>query len=86
LEDTFQTVKAAEGTEKKIRKALKEKRIPKAKGPQLVEEALKANVITQAEAANLKKAEEMRYDAITVDDFTQDEYLGHVAVKPAKTA
>ena len=86
LEDTFTVVKAAEGTEKKIRKALKEKKLPKVKGAQLVEEALKANVITQAEAVNLKKAEEMRLDAITVDDFSQDEYLGHVAVKPAKTA
>lgn len=86
LEDTFKVVKAAEGTEKKIRKAIKEKRLPKLKGPQLLDEALKANVITPAEAENLKKADAMRLDAIAVDDFSQDEYLGKVPLKAAKSA
>ncbi len=86
LEIAFKAVKAAEKTEKKIRKALKEKKLPKVKGMKLVEEALKASVITQEEAVNLKKAEELRLDAIAVDDFSQEEYLGHVPLQTAKTA
>lgn len=89
LEVAFKAVKAAEETEKKIRKALKEKKIPKVKGPKLVEEALKAGVISEVEAANLKKAEELRFDAITVDSFTQEEYLsrsGGLQLVSAKTA
>jgi acyl-CoA dehydrogenase len=86
IEDTFKVVKVAEATEKKIRKALKTKKLPKVKGLQLVEEALKAGVITQVEAANLKKAEEMRLNAITVDDFSQEEYLGRSTETFAKAA
>jgi acyl-CoA dehydrogenase len=77
--DTFKVVKSAEAIEKKIRMALKEKKIPKVKGPKLIEEALKAGIITMVESENLKKAETMRLDAITVDDFSQEEYLGHSA-------
>ncbi len=86
LEVTFKAVKSAEATEKKIRKAVKEKRLPKIKGPQLLQEALKAGVITEVEAANLKKAEELRLDAITVDDFSQAEYLGNSAEVAVKSA
>jgi len=89
LELAFKTVKAAEDTEKKIRQALKSKKIPKVKGPKLVEEALKAGVISEMEAANLKKAEELRLDAITVDDFSQAEYVsrsGGLQLVSAKTA
>jgi len=89
LELAFKTVKAAEDTEKKIRQALKSKKIPKVKGPKLVEEALKAGVISEMEAANLKKAEELRLDAITVDDFSQTEYVnrsGGLQLVSAKTA
>ncbi len=75
LEVTFKAIKAAEETEKKIRQAVKSKKIPKVKGPKLIEEALKAGIISEVEAANLKKAEELRYEAITVDSFTQEEYL-----------
>lgn len=76
LEVTFKAVKAAEATDKKIRQAIKEKRLPKIKGPKIIQEALKLNIITEVEAANLKKAEELRLDAIKVDDFSQEEYLG----------
>ena len=37
--------------------------------------------ISQVELANLKKSEELRADAITVDDFSQEEYVGK-AVEP----
>ena len=37
---------------------------------------IKIGVITAAEAAVIRSAEEVRNDAIQVDDFSQDEYLG----------
>ncbi len=86
LEVAFKAIKAAEETEKKIRKAVKEKKLPKARIPQLVEEALKQGIITQVEAMNLKRSEELRLDAITVDDFSQEEYLGRAMEKIARTA
>ena len=86
LETAFKAVKEAEGIEKKIRQAAKEKKLPKAKGAELVAEALKAGIITPAEADILKRAEELRLDAITVDDFSQDEYLGRVPLRAVKTA
>ncbi len=76
IEETFQVVKAAEEIEKKIRKAVKAKQLPKLKGDALVAEALQQGVIDRAEAATLKKAEEMRFEAITVDDFSEEEYSG----------
>ncbi|MBL7684941.1 MAG: acyl-CoA dehydrogenase [Deltaproteobacteria bacterium] len=78
IEKAFKVIKAAEQTESKIRKAIKEKKIPKVKGFKAVEESLKAGLITEAEAINLKKAEELRLDAITVDDFNPEQYFGSV--------
>ncbi len=75
FELAFKAVKAAEVTEKKIRQAVKEKKLPKAKLPQLIQQAAEKGIITHEELANLKKAEELRLDAITVDDFSQLEYL-----------
>lgn len=75
LEDTFKLVKRAEKSEKKVRKAIKDKKIPRLKGPAAFEAALEKNVITKDEHADLIKAEEMRYAAIQVDDFSQNEYL-----------
>jgi len=76
LEVTFKAVKAAEETEKKLRHAVKSKKLPKIKGPKLIEEALKAGIITQVEAANVKRAEELRSDCIQVDDFSPEEFFG----------
>jgi acyl-CoA dehydrogenase len=77
LEEAFKVVKRAESTEKKIRAAVKGKTLPKLKGPALLQAALEKNVITVDEHAELAKAEELRYAAIQVDDFSQEEYLGH---------
>jgi acyl-CoA dehydrogenase len=81
LEVAFKAIKGAEDTEKKIRKAVKTKQLPKLKGAKLVEEALKAGVISEVEAANLKRAEELRLDTITVDDFSPEEYHSGSAVE-----
>ena len=77
LEETYKVAKRAEASEKKIRKAIHSKVLPKAKGPAAYQAALDKNVITKEEFADLNRAEEMRYLAIQVDDFSQEEYLGH---------
>ena len=77
LEATFKVVKRAEATEKKIRKAIKSKTIPRAKGAAAAKSALEAKVINQTEFDELAAAEKMRMEAIQVDDFSQSEYLGH---------
>lgn len=77
LEETFKVVKRAEAAEKKIRKAIKARTMAKAKGAAAAKAALDAKVITQSEFEDLSRAEQMRFEAIQVDDFSQDEYVGH---------
>jgi acyl-CoA dehydrogenase len=77
LEATFKVVKRAEDAERKMKKAVREKILPKAKGAALNQAALDKGVITKDEFADLEKADKMRYEAIQVDDFSQDEYVHH---------
>lgn len=77
LEETFKVVKRAETAERKIRKAIRDKVLPKVKGPAAAQAALEKNVISHEEHRDLVRAEELRYAAIQVDDFSQEEYLGH---------
>lgn len=74
LEQTLVAVKAAEATDRKVKKAVRSKQIPKIKGPKLYEEALKKGVITPSEFEAIARAEKMRWDAIQVDEFTLEEY------------
>lgn len=77
LEETFAVVKRAEDADRKIRTAIKSKQMPKIKGPEAAKVALEKNVITKTEFDDLVKADELRYKAIQVDDFSQEEYVGH---------
>jgi acyl-CoA dehydrogenase len=74
LEHAFKIIKRAEESDHKMRVAIKEKRIAKLKGQALIDEALAKGVITAEEKVNLQKAEEVRWDAIQVDDYSQSEY------------
>lgn len=74
LEEAFKAVKAAEAIEKRVRDAVHSKTLPKIKGHELFKAALDKNIITQKEYELVGRAEELRYDAIQVDDFSQDEY------------
>lgn len=71
----MKTVLAAEAIEKKVRDAVKSKVLAKKKGPELFEDAKAKSVITEAEFALLKESMAVRYDAILVDEFTQDQYM-----------
>jgi acyl-CoA dehydrogenase len=77
LDETFRVVKRAEAAEKKVRAAVKAKTLPKLKGAASFDAALANGVITQAERDDLARADELRTEAIEVDHFSQEEYLGH---------
>ena len=62
----------AEAIEAKIRAAQKEKRITGKNQEELVQAALKNNVITNEEQVHLKRTTELRNEVIRVDHFPQD--------------
>ncbi len=80
LERTYQTIRAAEAVDKKIRAAVLAKQLNK-KSKTLLDDALKAGVITADERELMAKAERERWDAIQVDDYSQEEYLAGEAPK-----
>ena len=86
LENAFKLAKSCEAAETKIFRAVRKKELAKAKPPQLYEEAFKKGIITEVELANLKRGEELRLDAITVDDFSQEEYVGQRESQSASRA
>ena len=63
--------------EKKIKTAMREKRLDKQPVKFALADALSKNIISQFEHDDLKKAIEARLDAIQVDDFSEEEYLGY---------
>lgn len=88
LEFAFSAIKKSEAIERKVRAAVKSKAIPKIKGPKLYDEALAKGVITAQEKSDLLKAEELRWDAIQVDDFSEEQYHSRqvpVASKDSKS-
>ncbi len=86
IDTAFKVIKASDETEKKLRHAVKAKKLPKLKGAKLVEEALKQGVISEVEVATLKRANELRFDATTVDDFSQEEYVNYEVEPISKSA
>jgi len=86
LEETFKVVKRAEATEKKMRQAVRDRQIPKAKGRALTEAALAKGLITKEEYQDVLRADELRTDAIQVDSFSQEEYVGHKSKGTARIA
>ncbi len=71
----FTMVKKAEDIERKMRRAVRKKIIPKKKGLELVELAFTNKIIDVAEYETMKQAETVRLDAIQVDDFSPEEYF-----------
>jgi len=76
LENAFKMVLRAEGAEKKIKKAVKDKVLPKKKVHELLDEARSKNVISEDELKLIRDADGVRYDAILVDDFDEDQFHG----------
>lgn len=80
LESAFKIIRQAENVDKKIRQAITEKRLKK-KSKTLLDDALQTGVITNQEHQLLAEAERARWDAIQVDDYSEEEYLAGVAPK-----
>ncbi len=74
LERGFRLSKQASGIERKIKKAIKAKILPKQKVSTLVELGVEKNVITQEEKIILTESIKASWDAIQVDDFDDTEY------------
>ncbi len=83
LENAFRIVNRAESAEKKIRSAVKAGVLPKAKMHLLLDEAKNKNVISNEEYKLIQEADTVRYEAIQVDDFNEDQYHGRVPVTSA---
>ena len=74
-EVAFKAVKEAEAVDRKIRNAIRRKKMPKTKGKKRVEVAFEHKVISQEERDLMFKTEELRWQAIQVDEFSEDEYV-----------
>lgn len=74
LEYAFSMVNRAESAEKKIKKAVREKVLPKKKIHLLLDEARQKNIISEDELKLIQEADAIRYDAILVDDFSEEQY------------
>jgi acyl-CoA dehydrogenase len=75
LEQAYDKIIEAKPIEKKVKKAIRASTLPKKPVYALLDEAVKAGVITEEEKTVIADAEKLRYDAIQVDSFTQEEYL-----------
>ncbi len=77
LDHVFKMVKRTEEAERKVRKAIKKKLLPKKKIRDVIDEALEKSVISKEEHAELQEVGKLRWEAIQVDDFSEEEFLGH---------
>ena len=75
LERAFTLCVDADAVAGRIREAVKQGKLRRAKPLQLIDEAVEAGVISAAEAATVREAEAARDDAIQVDSFSLQEYL-----------
>ncbi|MCB0272045.1 MAG: acyl-CoA dehydrogenase [Bdellovibrionales bacterium] len=72
LEKTYATIQKCKDLDDKIKNAIKEKTI--SKGHQAFEQALEKDVITELEYATLVERENLKLQAIQVDDFDKHEF------------
>lgn len=74
VEHAWKLTVETDGIFKKVRKAIRDKRLAKKKGGDLYKDALAAGVITQKEFDTIALAEEARNEAVQVDSFTLEEF------------
>lgn len=73
-EHTLELIEGSVGVYKKLYKATRARQIPKAPVLKQLDAAVKATVITEDEAEQVRATEAARFDAILVDEFTLEEY------------
>jgi len=74
LEQAFQLSVQAEALFKTIKAASQSGQLPKAKPEKLIDAAVAANILTEADTRFIQEAEAVRNEAIQVDSFTLEEY------------
>jgi acyl-CoA dehydrogenase len=77
LENAFAVIHQTEALNIKIKAAIASGSIEKAKGEQLLDNAVAGDIISEAEKTELVEAETILRDAIMVDSFKLDEYKSH---------
>lgn len=77
LELAMQLCADAEPVLKKLKDAVRQGRLPKARPEQLLDQALGAGIVTEDEKKLVHAAEVARSEAIAVDSFSLEEYLHH---------
>ncbi len=75
LENALKLIQESEAAEKKIKKAIRSKTLPKKPVRDLIALAVEKGVISSAESQVVEQAERARWEAIQVDDFSEEEYL-----------
>lgn len=78
-EHTLNLITIAGPVYKKLYGAIKQRELPKEHVLSLLDLAVEKNIIAPKEAEMVREAEEARNDAIQVDSFTLDEYMGNNA-------
>lgn len=73
-EEALNAVTESQETIHKIKQAVKAKTLEKAPMTVLINNAVGKGIITEKEAEQMNKAEQLREEAISVDSFTLDEY------------
>ncbi len=79
LENAFKIIKASEGVERKVKQAIRAKKLPKVKKlVHVAEEALTKGIINQRECDDLKLSAQVRWEAIQVDSFALQDFVSSV--------
>jgi acyl-CoA dehydrogenase len=86
IENAFLLCFEAEQAARKIKRAIRSGKLPKAAPLTLVERAVEEGILGEGEAALLETAEEARRDAIQVDSFTLEEYRRGAVVEDGEQA
>lgn len=81
LDHAWSVTLKSDAAERKIRKAIKAGQLPKKKAAMLAEEAHQKNIISQEEFNLLKEADQVRYDAILVDDYSEEQYHANKVIR-----
>ncbi|MCB0356760.1 MAG: acyl-CoA dehydrogenase, partial [Bdellovibrionales bacterium] len=80
-DNAFKTIKQSQDIDRKIRKAIRKKVLPKKRSRDLINLALEKGVITAEEQKTLLLSEDLRWDTIQVDEFTEDEFVNATQVR-----
>jgi len=73
-DDTFAALRDARPLLKKVKKAIKSRKLPKKRIVKVLAQAVELGILTEIEKQQVEKAEAMRRDAIMVDSFDVEDF------------